>query len=479
MITMKNKFLIIVMCLLLVCSMLLASCSNGNQTDEEQTDGSSVKTEESGGPLDELYVSDLGGRDFVIMAEYAQGHFPSEIVGEPISDVKYNRAEFIKEKYNVNIKCIDVPIFYHALNNAHMSGTAEYDLLFPHPTAHMQTMMTMGLFANLKDTEYIKLSQVWYNQSQVNSYETNGKLYLCVPDATIVDTGFVSLLYNRDMYADLGLTEDLYAMVDGGKWTVEAFKQILAKTVSSNSGNEENTTYGLALWANGAPSAFQVAMGQDVLKKSADGKFEIALSSKKLISIAEKFNDLLKSCDVISSESNTAGYPLSDTWKAFESGKSLFITHDIGVYHTLLRDVSFDIGFLPLPKYDEDQKDYRVSCVAGFWAIPANVKSLDESGIIVEALAVYSHVYLRPEFYETVLLGRMSNKSADFDMLDRIHLSKVYNLGATLDTDKNIAMAVLYNTVIKDGDPNGVAVYLKVNQNSIQSLADMANGMGK
>ena len=474
---MKKRILLIMICLLMILSAFLTSC-NGKRTDTEETDTGTVATAGSDNPLDNLYVKDFGGSDFVVMAEYAKGHFPSESTGEPINDVKVQRTVYVKEKYNVNFVCVEVPIFYHALNNAHMSGTPEYDLLFPHPTAHMQAMLTMGLFSNLKDTEYLKLSQPWYNQSQVKNYETNGKLYLFVPDATIVDSGFVCLMYNRDLYKEFGFTEDLYETVNSGKWTMEAFGNILAKTASTDSGNEENASYGLAFWANGSSTAFLKAMGQDIFKRNKDGKYEIALNTKKLVTVAEKLDRLLKSGNVISSETNTAGYPTSEIWTTFASRRSLFITHDIGVYHSLVRDVEFDIGFLPLPKLDEEQAEYRTACQTGFWAIPSCVRSLDDSAIIAEALAVYSHVYLKPEFYEAVLLGRLSNKSADFDMLDFIHLSKIYDLGQTLDTDKMYATQILYNTVIKDGHPNGIAVYLKVNQNLIQNLADMANAIG-
>ena len=473
---MKKRILIASLCFALVFSMLFVSCGkNEAKAEDESTD--TVETVENVDLLGSLPEKDMGGRDFVIMSEWAQGHFPDSITGEPIDDVKYSRALYVEEKYNVNIVCVDVPKFYEALSQAHLSGMKEYDLVFPHPTAHMQSILTTGLLSNLNDTEYVNLDGEWYNQTQVENYEANGNLYLCVPDATIVDTGFNCLVYNRDLYGELGFTEDLYEVVNSGRWTMEEFKNILAQTKTDGSGNEANKMYGLAFW-EASSSAFMFAMGQNVFKKNSQGEFKIALDSTKLVSIAEKFDAVLKSGDVVRSKSNTAGWPETEAWKTFANEKALFITHDIGVYHTLLRDIEFDVGFLPLPKFDENQSEYRTVCAAGFWAIPAAVKDLDEAGIIMEALAVYSHIYLKPEFYETVLFGRLSNVEKDYEMLDFIHRSKLYDLAMTLDTTDYVSTGILGSTVMKDGDPNGIAVYLKINRDKILNLADIANGIG-
>ena len=149
---------------------------------------------------------------------------------------------------------------------------------------------------------------------------------------------------------------------------------------------------------------------------------------------------------------------------------------DIGAQYPLLRDIEFDLGYAPLPKYDESQKDYMVFCANGIIGIPASTKSFTDSGLIYEYLAVHSSTYLANTFYEVILGGRLADFPEDYEMLMFLHSKKFYDLGFALD-EKQEFLGVLVETLAPDVNPDTIAIKLKAKSALLQQLIDIANGI--
>lgn len=81
------------------------------------------------------------------------------------------------------------------------------------------------------------------------------------------------------------------------------------------------------------------------------------------------------------------------------------------------RDIEFDFGYLPYPKYDEAQRDYVVWSAGGMMALPATVSDPSRSGAILETLSAASHKYvkkmrsLNSMFWERFCVTKNLNRS--------------------------------------------------------------------
>ena len=89
---------------------------------------------------------------------------------------------------------------------------------------------------------------------------------------------------------------------------------------------------------------------------------------------------------------------------------------------TAMRDSNTDFGIIPLPKYDEKQEGYYTSSRDGrtMFVIPNDVKDVDYVGLITEALAVASHKYVIPAYYDVTLKTKAARDDESAAMLDII-----------------------------------------------------------
>ena len=74
----------------------------------------------------------------------------------------------------------------------------------------------------------------------------------------------------------------------------------------------------------------------------------------------------------------------------------------------LLHEIdAFDFGYLPYPKYDENQKDYIVWSAGGLLAIPNTASDISRTGAVVEALSAASTKYIKDAFVEKYIEGKV------------------------------------------------------------------------
>ena len=104
-----------------------------------------------------------------------------------------------------------------------------------------------------------------------------------------------------------------------------------------------------------------------------------------------------------------------------------------------LRDMKSDYYILPVPKFDENQEDYRSVVnpwINAFAAIPLNADA-EFSGFITEAMARYSYENIRPKAYDITYKVKMTRDEHGAEMLDVIFnnvyldFNCIYDFGKT------------------------------------------------
>ncbi len=488
---MKKTVFTSILCILLLAIMVLTTACGGNGNKGETTtanQSTSGETPGNGGggnqggevveDLTKYYPSqdiDMGDREFVqIFGGITVDWRNQDNSGDPIANIHYKRRLAFEEWYNAELLMIGVTNVVTSLQNAQM-GDVAYDFVSTHPTDGITTILTKGLCADLLSIESLSLQRDWFSQSFVKNYTYNGKLYVVAHDGTIDGQGFYGLAFNKDLYATYNLDYDIYDIVNKGEWTVETLKNIVLETASNS--NAEDKVYGL-LFNLRAAQRWMWGFNGQILEKNVDGTFSLSMTTKNMEPMVSALSELIyNSGDVLPESYSNAQFPESKIFKSFTGGKGIFVTWDLGNLYNYLRDIEFEVGYAPLPKLSSTQKEYAIISPAGFEGIPSCATNKEESGIYFEHYALYSHINLKPAFFETILGGRLSDHQEDYEMLNLLHTKKVYDLGYTLDGNEGTAVK-LFEDLLSGGPSNSMAVAakLKTMQKYLNDLCRIANG---
>ncbi len=459
---------------------MLAGCS-GKEQPPVQTGGDGDTGTDTGAPdvvAEYPTHPEWEPREFHLLAlnGYNDTHrfVDFEETGDPIVSASVARTNYVQTNYNIDLILDYTGDVLTGVRNDFLGGGGNIDLVYPHPTSGIVTLMTEGYLANLLECGELTLGGEWYNQSQIENYQVNGKLYLAASDYSITGQGFAGIVYNKPLYESQGFEQNLYEEVKNGTWTYEMMLEMIE---GFNSMEEDGVakTYGLILH-QGYLYQWTYAFGENILVRNGDGAYEIGFDSAHLSDIADAVYDLVwNNYGVLRGSSINANFPTSEMFTTYSGGRGLFFTYDIGGLYNLLRDLSFDIGFLPTPKFDAAQEDYRVLCASGFFGIPALAPDVGQSAVILEILSRYSYREMRPTFFEAILQGRLADEPEDYEMLELMHSKKYFDFGVTLDAEEQVRN-ILYNVVV-DGQSRNVSGYMRAKRADFDRLAELANNI--
>ena len=165
----------------------------------------------------------------------------------------------------------------------------------------------------------------------------------------------------------------------------------------------------------------------------------LAVQDEKFINAYSKMYDFLKG-----QVSSFAGPDQSDNAgnlyrPIFEAGNALICAEYLGD-SALMRDYNFDFGILPLPKYDNTQKNYHTSSQDSFsvFCVPATVANLDMVGAVTESMAAYTYNNVTPVLYELALKTKYTRDNESAEMIDIIKNSIWVNFNSTYALTLNV-----------------------------------------
>ena len=130
---------------------------------------------------------------------------------------------------------------------------------------------------------------------------------------------------------------------------------------------------------------------------------------------------------------NNAYYENADynnVGQLFINGQAMFYDASL-LLADRLRGMNDDFGIIPLPKYDETQKEYRsfVNGASNMICVPASCQDLERASIITEALAEEAYKTVTPVLYETYLKRKVTRDADSAEMIDYIIRNRVFDMG--------------------------------------------------
>jgi len=443
----------IIALIMLACLIFTACSSNAaNPTKENQSSPETIT--EDAETTTVSYYETLGSRDFkgdtftildAVHHPHLQINFAVEegLNGDPINDALFNRDKLIEEKYNVNIKYIQMvgqSPGCVALEKSVLAGERSYDMIVSPVLGNSLASISMrNVLYNMMEMPYLSLQSPWWSKLIYESLQYNNKLFYNGGDIFLPSYSKCPavMIFNQKLLQDYGIENNLYNLVFDGKWTLDVLERLtkdLNQDLDMNGKmHADNDFFGLISQNNDVTMGFYLAgLGMN-FSTVANGVINVNLTSESNLNKIDKLTQMLEK--IIYKDQNDIIH------KAFKENRAVFLVHCMETPQMSLRDMEADYGILPMPKWDENQESY-VSFInawgSGFVGIPLNA-DIEKSAFLTEAMAYSGYEMLRRPVYDITLKAKGTRDEESERIIDIIletgylDLNSVYDFGGTLN----------------------------------------------
>ncbi|MBP3919859.1 MAG: hypothetical protein J6I50_11910 [Clostridia bacterium] len=477
------------------------SCADSHSQKTTETENHVTETaleSETVNPNDRSQIKDTlpdtlnyNGRQFTIYCastDYNEDYIagPEEETGEIVDDAVYQRNISVAERLNVVIQSDSYDEGWNtigpAVSKLIMAGDTTYDL-FMGAQAGLTQLVTDNCFVNAYDLEHIDFNQPWWNNSYMNElaigenyrFYLNGDYFI----STLLWTRVV--FFNKVMYANYyDDANALYQSVFDGKWTLDRMAE-LAKDVyidvnnDSKSDGDDQLGY-VAYLAASSTDGFVYGTDIPFTQRDENGYVILNMMSDDAVTLAQKLPAFYAQPgsfwkDISSDAQNQ---------EVFMKGKTLFLGNSALCHAKDLRNMADDFGFLPFPKFDEEQKEYRslIHDSAMIGVVSNASQNLDMTGAVLEALNAETYRSVTPVWYETALKVKYSRDDYSTQMIDLIHDSATTNFVYAYNYALN-GIGLIYRDLCNRNSSDYASAVKKLEKTAarkLEKIIDIFNG---
>lgn len=451
----------------LLLSMLLGtlSCGDESKNQDNEVSTSDTTTEKETEIGDGLPDKNMDG------FEFNMHHFsPNWLVwaetvldvesetGDLVDDAVFRRNRRIEERFNCTINVEESDrIEAIDIQKEVMAGDSNYDVWFSYD---IWVLDAAEYLMDWNELEYVDLTKEYWNPSATDMFNIGKKQYAAAGNFSLSVLSRASgYTFNKDIYEVLNSDIDIYKSAEEGTWTIDKMAAVAKLSYADLNGDtdmdEDNDRFGITgSWKEFCNRAI-LGSGINYVSKDEDGfptfdlpKNEAAI--EKLIKIYDTFiQPEVFGRDYTSDVDGVAG-----TEELFKRNGVLFIIDNLMGLESK-RQLDIDVGFVPCPKYNEEQERYYAPSFGA--EISVLLKTLPESrienvGIILEALAYDSMNNLIPTYKEVVLKGKAARDDESAAMIDIIIDSVSFDFG--INAWQNIVANPLVIATFANGNPN-------------------------
>ncbi len=364
------------------------------------------KDENSGGQKDDEVVEDLGGYEFTV-ADYNSGRWNRENSGTPYADAWLQIMDEVETAYNctINAQYIAATEAFTTIQPEIAAGGKYADLII---TTQWQYGYFLGanLMLDLNRLD-VNWDNKWWNQDVREMGTYGGKSYVGL-GSFIFDTSYTWLLYyNQSVWEELGLPNP-YELVDSHQWTYEKFRDYCGRACEDRDNSGEMDSYedrwGLMAAQGDFCRAWFFSLGGQYFKTDESGRVRLACNNQRTYDIYNRMRTMVKQDKSIKPDGINSWDDVAESLTYFANGNSLFVAYVPGV--TPLKDMEDDWGVMPLPLYDENQKDYwsGVDHNSPVFGVTSTNEDLHEVSVLLEALGRHAMILediFWPDYKET------------------------------------------------------------------------------
>ncbi len=447
----------------LLLAVLLTSCGGGSGTEQAAATtaggAQSSATEAETTTLADLYgikADDFGGMKICIFSgEHAEYEYMiTEETGELVDDAVYARNRSVEELLNVkftfesaNNWTASSP-FYGMIRTAVAAGDETYDIVnglncFTNP------LIFEGQFRRLDNISTIDLSHPWW--VPVELFDNSHRVYCAFSDASFSLYKELYVIFFNKTILEGNKLANPYDLVKSGKWTVDAFMEMAETGAKDLDGDG---TIGTAndqlayMYRSAANRGFLTSTECAVIQVNDKGVPAFGPITERLFNVYEKLRPLLKDKNrAYLMDGSSSDYAKISA--IFLEGRALFMTTCLQTVEAM-REMTDDYGIVPMPKYDEAQKDYHSQIATSTSALylPVTVSAPEKLGSVMEALGFYSQNDVVPTYYENALTFKYARDEEVRAMLDLVRRDSSTNI----DFAYSISLSMTNDVITKARD---------------------------
>ena len=295
----------------LLAALVLTSCGSGSDKEKkpETTADTTAETEAETTPdpnaarraiSDELPDTDMDGYTYRVLNRQRDDFIEDigldlEQNGDVVNDAIYNRNLTVSDRFNCKYEATFTDSIDTTGINTITAGDDAYDIMF-WQIVQIPKYATTGYFRDwYEDLPHVHLDKPWYIGNAAEALSVKGHAYAMIGEYDLDVLRFTyCMYYNQDISDEYNL-ENIYDVVDSGRWTYDKLYEY-ANTVyvdlDGNGTKDENDRLGLSGDPYSAVVTYQYAFDNPLFTIDDAGVPEFTMDREKLSSIVEKLNAL-------------------------------------------------------------------------------------------------------------------------------------------------------------------------------------------
>ena len=405
----------------------LTACATDPESKETQASGQTNHEDENETGVKHDLPDDLYYDDEQVVFISPEVLTYDDLTGVAVEDIIYERNLATEERLGITINGIFDANAIDKVITAVSGGSTDYDVMVE-LCWRAAPKFTGNYFRNLRDTEYLDFSKEYWNQGFNEAVEYNG-VQFGITGAMLLSlyrSTYITI-FNKELFTKAN-QPFLYDSVEDGTWTLD--KQIsLTPIFHQDNGNNvqdmSGDVYGFVSNDFIYVDPYWSSCGVDIIKKNGDGEYEWVFDSAKLYDVADKILKLFYGTDDAAFIENDDVASEGTVVSVYSSGNAAMATLRIAVLEgDAIRSMPEEYGVVPIPKFSEDQKEYRRQMHDGFTiACLPNTVSEDRANMlsaVLECMGSISYNDVRPTYYDTILRTQIAKDPQSAHMMDII-----------------------------------------------------------
>lgn len=434
-----KKILLLALALIMVLSAFVA-CNPSDDSGETSKKPASTTPPESIGNLDPSI--DLKEKEVVILSRnnaWTKDEISVEgFNADPINDAIHQRNINVEKLINVTLKNTMV-VSGSDINTQEYSVHNELKKTFgPDCPYHIiaSTAYTCfentasGYYQNLLELDNLDLSQDYWSPQYNKQASIGNAQYFITGAASLTLRRYIFVTFFNKTLAENYHLDNLYEVVDRGEWTIDYQAEITANMYEnrdSTPGVSEGDMFGFVTDHRVFVDPYVVSCNVQLLEKDSDNFFTVSPNKEKMDEMLKKLNRLYYGTGATYAYAHIGDYDQYDKiLTKFAANEATMITQRlIACESDILKNMEAPYGIIPIPKFDEAQKEYYSLAhdqftVFGVVCSDLTANMLDDLGAVLEAMAIESKRVVTPAYFEVALKGKYSKDPQSWEMLDKI-----------------------------------------------------------
>ena len=435
--------------LLLASMMLFGAVACGNtatpdNTGDETVDGGAAEVTTA--PVTEAppeYVfggTTYDGADFVVLVggtgtntfnDFEYNAENATVLDEAV----YTKNTAVEEEYKIVISYVEAmgteTSASAKLTTQHRSGDESYHLATVSCYATVP-LATNAVLYDLTSIENLDMTHSWWDQNINEECSVKDVLFFTTGDISVWDDmQQLIVMFNKDLYKTEGFTDNLYTVVDEGKWTYDKLAELAKEVTEDVEGNDKMDMadkYGVLLWDDTIYGVFGSA-GAKIVSKNEQGDLTLTINDEKGIDALLKYTEIAASGNAINYQRfGSSGTPAINM---FSESRALFFFGRLQSFDNF-RDMETAYGVLPYPKLTEMQEEYHTTLSyyhATFYCTVNLDFDIEMRGTVMDALGYYSQKHLTSAYETKMLEGTYVRDEESVKTLRLCADSRAYDFG--------------------------------------------------